>query len=501
MKKTLFMITSSLLSVPILNAQDMVYERIAYNFLNDRELEVTSLPDNEKYTGEVHIPHAITIGEEEDLPVVGETENTNDNSPADNTPVTYYVVKIGEGAFKDCTDLTRLEMPNSVRVIDVEAIAGCTGIISLTIPNNLDKICDSAFENSHFGSLAINSGLREIGNRVFYGVVANDIILSSSCLTKYGEDLFTDSKITRILLPSNLKVIPENTFKGCEDLTYIGFNEALEEIGNNAFAGCKSLRALSLPENLVKVADNAFSGVNINSISFNGPVATEYSLSAICGDRVPSLVVFPEAYEEDFREWCPEMFAGKVSLCIIGDFSPYLPKWIYPGVINNDNVSGNLPYGVAAYCREDTDIFIDKGESVSVCMPRTVGAGYEIKVDGNKADVEIIDTVLDSFYDRDQFVSYVGESTLLTLENIEKGYTIEVDHNGMNGVYDLTESKDTITYDANSGLLRCRNEVITIYDCSGRRLASARSYVETTDLTPGIYVVKTRGAAIKIVIR
>lgn len=114
-----------------------------------------------------------------------------------------------------------------------------------------------------------------------------------------GEEVFKDlTALTKVVLPSGLKEIPDDCFYGCKSLkevyipsglTSIGENafynctalkfaynstsygddvdeevfylpQSLLEIGNSAFYGCTSLVGVSINKNLEKIGDSAFSG-------------------------------------------------------------------------------------------------------------------------------------------------------------------------------------------------------------------------------------------------
>ena len=52
----------------------------------------------------------------------------------------YDVLEIGRNAFRDCTILTSITMPNNVTTINAGAFYGCTGLTSITMPNNVTYI-------------------------------------------------------------------------------------------------------------------------------------------------------------------------------------------------------------------------------------------------------------------------------------------------------------------------------------------------------------------------
>jgi len=58
----------------------------------------------------------------------------------------YPVVAIGEGAFRDAADLTRVVIPAGVTGIGDAAFAGCRGLTSVTIPDSVVDLPVSAFD-------------------------------------------------------------------------------------------------------------------------------------------------------------------------------------------------------------------------------------------------------------------------------------------------------------------------------------------------------------------
>lgn len=58
---------------------------------------------------------------------------------------TYSVTGIGGDAFRDCSGLTLITIPNSVTSIGSYAFAYCSGLTSVTISNSVTKIGENAF--------------------------------------------------------------------------------------------------------------------------------------------------------------------------------------------------------------------------------------------------------------------------------------------------------------------------------------------------------------------
>lgn len=100
-------------------AYDFEVNRICYNINSDgTSVTVTCQVDpNKDYKGCITIPASVTYSGK-----------------------TYSVTSIGGYAFRGCTGLTSVTIPNSVTHIGGGAFASCSGLTSVTIPNSVKSI-------------------------------------------------------------------------------------------------------------------------------------------------------------------------------------------------------------------------------------------------------------------------------------------------------------------------------------------------------------------------
>ncbi len=57
----------------------------------------------------------------------------------------FLITKIGDRAFKGCTNFKSFNIPNSIKKIGSEAFSGCTGLITLKVPDSVTEIKANAF--------------------------------------------------------------------------------------------------------------------------------------------------------------------------------------------------------------------------------------------------------------------------------------------------------------------------------------------------------------------
>lgn len=54
---------------------------------------------------------------------------------------------IGAGAFSDCSEMTSITLPNTIKAIGMNAFSNCNKLSSITFPNSVTDIADRAFDN------------------------------------------------------------------------------------------------------------------------------------------------------------------------------------------------------------------------------------------------------------------------------------------------------------------------------------------------------------------
>lgn len=148
----------------------------------------------------------------------------------------YTVVAIDEQAFRG-SDVTQIELPNTIKTIGLGAFHNASQLSSIEIPASVTEIGPSAFEGCRYlDTVVMGENVKKIGSCAFLGCV---------CLET-------------INLPKKLKTIEERTFTNCNSLAAINIPTALTSIGDVAFGGCEKLTSLTMPATLKAIGENAF---------------------------------------------------------------------------------------------------------------------------------------------------------------------------------------------------------------------------------------------------
>ncbi len=174
-------------------------------------------------------------------------------------------MSIGEYAFKGCSGLTELTLPNSVTSIGWSAFEGCTGLTELTLPSSVTSIGESAFDGcSGLTKLTLPNSITSIGNCVFYGCRGLTELTLPNSVTSIGWSAFQGcSGLTELILPNSVTSIGLSAFRGCSGLTELTLPDSVASIGDCAFSDCSGLSKItSLAEIPPVCGSGVFDGVN-----------------------------------------------------------------------------------------------------------------------------------------------------------------------------------------------------------------------------------------------
>ena len=189
----------------------------------------------------------------------------------------YTITCIGDSAFKDCSSLTSVTIPNSVTAIGDDAFRGCRGLTSLTIPNSVTSIGDWAFGScSSLTSLTIPNGVTTIGNRAFRNCSGLISLTIPNSVTSIGEKVFMRcSSLTSVMIPNSVTTIGDEAFWNCSSLASITIPNSVTSIGNYTFWKCSGLISLTIPNSVTTIGKYAFEGCSgLTSLTIPNSVTT-----------------------------------------------------------------------------------------------------------------------------------------------------------------------------------------------------------------------------------
>ena len=166
---------------------------------------------------------------------------------------------IPSSAFKNCTNITDITIPESVTSIGMYAFYNCTGLTSITIPESVTSIGMYAFS----GCSALASIVVSENNSAYSSV---DGILYDKNKTQIIHVPYAIQGA--ITVPDSVTSIGEWAFNGCAGLTSVTIPESVTSIDQAAFYGCTGLTSITIPDSVTSIDQAAFYGcTGLTSIS------------------------------------------------------------------------------------------------------------------------------------------------------------------------------------------------------------------------------------------
>ena len=211
---------------------------------------------------------------------------------------------IGNSAFSYCSHLTKVTVPDSVTSIGNAAFSGCSALTSATIGNGVKSIGNSAFSGcSALTSATIGNGVKSIGDSAFYGCDRLTKLTIPDSVTSIGNSAFSGcSALTSATIGNGVVSIGSSVFAGCSGLTSVKLGSGVSSIGSSAFSGCSGLVGITLPDGVISIGSSAFSGCSsLSSVIIPGSVmvigdSAFSSCSRLVGVTIPDSVSSIGAY-------------------------------------------------------------------------------------------------------------------------------------------------------------------------------------------------------------
>ncbi len=183
----------------------------------------------------------------------------------------YSVTTIGAHAFRGCSELTSITIPNGVTSIEYCAFYDCSGLTSITIPNSVTSIGGRAFCGcSGLTSITIPDSVTSIGAALFsncsgltsiFVVESNPVYDSrnncSAIIRTSDNVLIAGCKDT--IIPDSVTSIGDSAFERCSGLTSITIPNSVTNIGGSAFIECSGLTSIAIPNSVTNIGGWAFS--------------------------------------------------------------------------------------------------------------------------------------------------------------------------------------------------------------------------------------------------
>ena len=194
----------------------------------------------------------------------------------------YPVTRIGANAFKECQNLKKVTIPDTVTSIGSNAFYRCTSLWIVDIPDSVMNIGDNAFYwCESLQNVAIPDSVMNIGNGTFEYCRSLTNITFSSSVTNIGNGAFSDcDSLTSVNIPSSVTSIGKYAFLSCDSLKSVYITDlaawcrisfggsSANPLGcaHNLYLNGTLVKELTIPNSITNVKNYAFNGWGWNDV-------------------------------------------------------------------------------------------------------------------------------------------------------------------------------------------------------------------------------------------
>ena len=215
----------------------------------------------------------------------------------------YPVSTLKNGLLSSNSNLQKVRLPESLKVIEKEAFRNCDALAEVNLPEGLLEVGECAFVNIAAKGLTLPEGARERSSALWYcenirmdaagsfeyGILEDGTAVISfipnpgksieipaevdgikvtgiAQISRQYLDYEVKKQITSVKLPEGLKFIGTYAFSSYDALKTVNIPEGVTEIGDKAFQSCSALNSVTFPSTLKKIGDEAFDFVPLTRI-------------------------------------------------------------------------------------------------------------------------------------------------------------------------------------------------------------------------------------------
>ena len=187
------------------------------------------------------------------------------------------VKEIGRSAFEECSKLTTLNLGQALETVGDCAFQNCTNVTKLTFPDATTEIGSRAFAYcSSVTEITVGQGLKSVGDYSFVDCGSFTALVLPDKFTTMGGSAFEGCrKLTNAKLGQSLTSVPERAFKNCIALSEMNLPATVKSIGDQAFYNDSTIAVVTMREGLETIGNEVFwNNSGVRSFVIPGTVQT-----------------------------------------------------------------------------------------------------------------------------------------------------------------------------------------------------------------------------------
>ena len=141
------------------------------------------------------------------------------------------VASIGESAFENCDSLTQVNLPESLTSIGLDAFKSCDALESIELPSRLTTLEQGVFNQSlALKEITIPKSVTSIGPKCFMGCTALESVKWYATASIMEGDMFEEcAKLKEIYLPKTLSTIKSQAFNAATSLADVYYEGSADD--------------------------------------------------------------------------------------------------------------------------------------------------------------------------------------------------------------------------------------------------------------------------------
>ena len=186
------------------------------------------------------------------------------------------LTEISRYVFSDTPSLTHINLPSGITNIGTGAFEH-SGLTSIELPKELTGIENWAFRGTHLSAIYLPRKLNYLGINAFSDIGTLKEVTVTSNINNgwdYWSAPFYSSPLTTVAIEEGVTEIADRMFYNQKGIMNINFPSTMKEIGANAFEGT-SLKTVLFPSTVEYIGDHAFGDiVTLTSIDVGSDLVT-----------------------------------------------------------------------------------------------------------------------------------------------------------------------------------------------------------------------------------
>ena len=174
------------------------------------------------------------------------------------------------------SQINRVVIESGVTTVGSNAFNGCSNLTAVELPDTLTAIGDYAFAWSNVAEITIPDGVVTIGASAFWRTALADVVIPDS-VTTIGAGAFWETKLVDVVIPDSVTTIGESAFRYCWEMKTLHLGSGLTTVEDYAFDRCEAAVTLSADNRALVLEDNALLNAEKTRLIqyFEGPKDTD----------------------------------------------------------------------------------------------------------------------------------------------------------------------------------------------------------------------------------